>query len=463
MTTTNQPARLPTRLIVGTAFHTPAAGTLEVLADHAFLLEESGAISRLLPPGHPDRATLVEAARTEGTLKELGPQDYLIPGLVDLHVHAPQWPQLGKALDAPLEVWLQKYTFPLEARYADPDFARAVYDDLVATLLALGTTTVLYFGSVDVEPNLILAEACLRYGQRALIGKVAMDHPETCPDFYRDQSAASALADTRAFIARLREMAARAGGDPLVLPVVTPRFIPSCTDELLHGLGALAEELDCHVQTHCSESDWEVGHVRERLGATDCEALERFGLLTDRTVLAHSNFVTDGDLTLMKAKGAAAAHCPMSNAYFANAVFPMRKAMEKGVEVGLGTDISGGFSASLFDAARHALMASRDACNGTDPALPQEVRGSGEKPLTTLETFWLATAGGGKALSLPIGQFAEGYRFDALVVRAGTPGSAFRTWPGSDTAEEIFEKLVLTADRSAISEVWVDGKRRLAA
>lgn len=453
----------PALVLTGTAFHTPGPAALEVLEDHAFVLDESGALARVLPPGHPERPALVEAARAAGRLKELGADDYLIPGLVDLHVHAPQWPQLGKALDAPLEVWLQKYTFPLEARYADPDFARAVYDDLVATLLALGTTTVLYFGSVDVEPNLILAEACLRHGQRALIGKVAMDHPQTCPDFYRDHSAESALAGTRDFITRLREMAARAGGEPLVLPVVTPRFIPSCTDELLHGLGALAQELDCHVQTHCSESDWEVGHVQERLGATDCAALERFGLLTDRTVLAHSTFVTDGDLTLMKAKGAAAAHCPMSNAYFANAVFPMRKALEKGVEVGLGTDISGGFSASLFDAARHALMASRDACNGTDPVLPQEARGSGEKPLSTIETFWLATAGGGKALSLPIGQFAEGYRFDALIVRAGAPGSAFRTWPGSDTAHEIFEKLVLTADRTAIAEVWVDGKQRLAA
>lgn len=457
------PLPAPARVLLGTAFHTPARDRLEVLEDHAFLLAPDGGIAALLPPGHPDRPAVVEAARAAGTLETLGPDDLLIPGLVDLHVHAPQWPQLGKALDEPLEVWLQKYTFPMEARFADPDFAAEVYDDLVATLLANGTTTALYFGSVDVEPNLILAEACLRHGQRALVGKVAMDDPATCPDYYRDADAAAALAATRDFITRLRALAARPDRAPLVLPVITPRFIPSCTDALLEGLGAMAAELDCHIQTHCSESDWEVGHVHDRLGCTDCEALSRFGLLRERTVLAHSNFITEGDMALMHEAGSAVAHCPLSNAYFANAVFPLRQALDAGVRVGLGTDVSGGFSASLFDTARQALMASRIAASGSDPALPPDRRGPGTAPLSTVETFWLATAAGGEALSLPIGQFTTGHQFDALVIRANTPGSPFRRLGPPDTPAELFEKLVLTADRGAIAQVWVAGQRRSPA
>lgn len=375
-----------TRVVLGTAFHTPAPDRLEVLEGHAFVLGEDGKIARVLAPDHADHGPAVAAAQAADRLTRLEADAFLVPGMVDLHVHAPQWPQLGKALDEPLEIWLDRYTFPLEAKFADAAFARETYDDMVGTLLALGTTTAVYFGSVDVEPNVILAETCLRHGQRALVGKVAMDHPETCPPGYRDASAGDALDATRRFVARVRALAGTE--NPLVLPVITPRFIPSCTDELLAGLGALAAELDCHVQTHCSESDWEVGHVHDRLGQTDCEALDGFGLMTPRTVLAHSNFVTGDDLGIMRRTGAAVAHCPMSNAYFANAVFPMRRALDEGVEAGLGTDISGGFSASLFDAARHALMASRHACGGTDPARPPQARGSAERPLSTIETFW---------------------------------------------------------------------------
>lgn len=446
------------RVITGTAFHTPARDRLEVLEDHAFVLDATGTITQMLPAGDARRTELVEAARSRGVLEELPKGSFLIPGLVDLHIHAPQWPQLGKALDAPLEVWLHKYTFPMEARFADTAFAAEVYDEMVATLLAHGTTTAVYFGSVEVEPNLVLAEACLRHGQRALIGKVAMDDPDNCPPYYRDDSAQAGLDATRRFITELRQMA---GEDPLVLPVVTPRFIPSCSDELLAGLGALAKELDCHVQTHCSESDWEVGHVAARLAQTDCEALSGHGLLTERTVLAHSNFITEDDMGLLCAHGSAVAHCPMSNAYFANAVFPLRQALERGVKVGLGTDISGGFSPSLFDAARHALMASRHAASGTDPSLPPEARGPGSRPLSTVETFWLATASGGAALDLPIGQFAPGYRFDALAIEANAPGSGFRHYAALDAPEDCFEKLVLTADRGAIARIWVDGTPRL--
>lgn len=442
------------QVISGNAFHTPRRGQLEVLEGCVIAVDMLGKIVSVTRPGNPGHSAVLKDAAAADKLELLPENTYLIPGLVDLHIHAPQWPQLGKALDAPLEDWLHQYTFPLEAKFADPAYAWEVYDDLVSTLLAHGTTTAVYFGSVDLKSNVILAEACLRHGQRAVIGKVAMDHPETCPEDYRDASAEDAISKTRDFIRALRDL--QSNRETLVHPAITPRFIPSCTNALLHGLGALAGEADCRVQTHCSESDWEVAHVRDRLGKTDTEALSDFGLLTDKTVLAHANFITSGDMDRIAAAGSAIAHCPLSNAYFANAVFPARQALERGLKLGLGTDISGGFSPSLFDAARIALVASRHAASGTDPSAPADVRGSGEAPLSTTDVFWLATKGGGEAVDLPVGAFAEGYHFDALAVRAHAASSGFRI-NSTDTPQDIFEKLVLTAGASSIARVWVAG------
>lgn len=445
----------PSLVIQGTAFHTPERGRIDVIENCAIAVALDGTIEAVLRPEAGEYHELIGAAESRSVLKRLDPESYLIPGLIDLHIHAPQWPQLGKALDAPLEDWLQTYTFPLEAKFADLDFARAVYDDLVRTLLVHGTTTAVYFGSVDLQANVILAQTCLRHGQRAVVGKVAMDHADQCPDYYRDESAASALEDTRRFIEAVRQM--KQDDPPLVLPAITPRFIPSCTDTLLHSLGALAAETGSHVQTHCSESDWEVAHVHDRLGQTDAQALDGFGLLTGRTILAHSNYITGTDMTLLADRGAAIAHCPLSNAYFANAVFPVRDALDTGIDIGLGTDISGGFSPSIFDAARYALVASRHACSGTDPMLPAESRGTACAPLSAAEAFWLATAGGGQSLSLPIGLFRTGYYFDALCIRSNSPQSPFRVDTAMDSPADIFEKLVLTSDRPCIEDVWVNG------
>ncbi len=338
----------------------------------------------------------------------------MLPGFVDLHVHAPQYAQLGQALDVPLEVWLDKYTFPLEARYADLDFARPRYTALVADLLASGTTTALYFATVDEAPTRLLADICLAKGQRGLIGKVAMDDPDSCPEYYRDASADAAIAATRSLIDYIRAHPDNAAGR--VLPVVTPRFIPSCTDEVLQGLGRLAAECDCHIQTHCSESDWAHHHGLARFQATDTASLDGFGLVTRKTVLAHSNFITAADMNLIAARGGAVAHCPLSNAYFAGAVFPLRRALEKGIHVGLGTDISGGPSASMFDAARLAVVASRLLESGVDADLPATSRGWPQSRIDMATAFHLATAGGGIALDLPIGRFEVGCHFDAMVI-----------------------------------------------
>ncbi len=292
--------------IRGTAFHAPRLGALEVLEDALIEVAGDGAVGSVTLPSDPSFAALKSAAEAAGRLTTLAAGQYLLPGLVDLHIHAPQFPQLGKALDLPLAEWLLKNTFPLEARYADVGFARRVYTALVETLLANGTTTALYFATIHNEASAALAEICLDKGQRALVGRVAMDHPGECPDYYRDRSAEAAVDATRAFIDQIRGM--RGNAEARIRPVVTPRFVPACTDRLLDGLGRLAEECGCAVQTHCSESDWEHSHVLARFGRTDAAALAGFGLLTSRTILAHANFIAGRDLDLIAAAGAGIAH-----------------------------------------------------------------------------------------------------------------------------------------------------------
>ncbi|MET3793665.1 guanine deaminase [Aquamicrobium terrae] len=445
--------------LAATAFHTPERGILEVLEKHLFSIDAEGRIADILSPADDGYEQKKEAARAERTLVELAAGQFLLPGLIDLHIHAPQWPQMGKALDVPLEVWLQKYTFPLEAKYADLDFARTVYADLVDGLIANGTTTALYFATIHGPASLALAEICLAKGQRALIGKVVMDDPVQCPDFYRDADATTAIKETEQFIEAVRALAP--GKRPLVQPVITPRFIPSCTDEALKGLSHLAARYDCHVQTHCSESDWAKTFVEDRFGQSDAASLDGFGLLTRRTILAHSNFIDEEDMNLIAARGAGIAHCPLSNAYFANAAFPLRAALDRHMHVGLGTDISGGYSPSLFDGCRHALSTSRMLQSGVHAHLPPQERGLPGAPINHCEAFWLATAGGAQALDLPTGSFRRGLEFDALLLDTRVAHSDIHIYDGYDTPEDVFQKIVLNATHGNIAKVWVSGREIL--
>jgi len=440
------------RAYLATFLHTPERGQLEVLRDTLIVAGDDGNILGVHSAQDPGVDALIRRFTAAGTLVALREGQYLLPGLVDLHVHAPQWPQRGLALDLPLEDWLQAHTFPLEARYADARFAATVYASLVDGLLANGTTTAMYFGTIHLEATQILADICLEKSQRALIGRVAMDDPVQCPPYYRDPSAGVAEEETRAFIRYVHALPGN--GQGLILPVITPRFIPSCSDELLEKLGALVAETGCHVQTHCSESDWEHRYVLERMRISDASALAKFGLLSRRTILAHGNFLGDDDLEVLAAHGSGIAHCPLSNVYFSDAVFPLRRVVERGVHVGLGSDIAGGSSPSILDNARHAIVASRMLECGVDPALARAARRRPDSRIDALTAFWLATVGGGIALELNVGLFRPGYQFDAMLIDTTAPNSNLQLAAG-DTPEQILQKIIYAAGRANIRDVWV--------
>ncbi|ELJ3714854.1 guanine deaminase [Escherichia coli] len=445
-------------VVKGSAYTASSPDDFHYMRDAIFCVDHHGYISDIYMPQHGKYSTVINIARSEGYLYELKRGQYIIPGFIDLHIHAPQWPNLGKALDRPLEQWLQQYTFPLEARYADLDFAQKTYNHLVSTLLSHGTTTAVYFATVHRESSLELGKICLELGQRALIGKVAMDDVNNCPDYYRDCSAEHAISETRRFIRELLALPGNEKGN--ILPVITPRFIPCCSDELLSGLGKIAKETGCHIQTHCSESDWEHNFVIERYGVTDSQALYNYGLMTSKTILAHCNHISDDDMSIIESVSAGIAHCPLSNFYFANSVFPLRQVLNKNINIGLGSDISAGHSPSIFEACRHAITASKALNDGVNSQLSSEVRGYTGSSVSFREAFWLATGGGGKVLDLPIGQLRKGYFFDAMVIDTNGPDSDIIIYD-DDTTEDILQKLIYNTQRNNICKVWVNGENVL--
>ncbi|MGX6992339.1 guanine deaminase [Vagococcus penaei] len=440
------------QIIKGTAFTSQSKTMVNSLVDVLFCINEEGIIEKIISPEEPNYQQVLVAAKSDGILKELASSEYLLPGFIDLHVHAPQWPQAGLALDRPLHDWLNTYTFPLEAKYADVEFAEKVYSHLVDRLLSLGTTTALYFATVHKEASVVLAKTCATKGQRGLVGKVVMDHPNENPSYYRDASTEQALSDTEAFIQEVQELnqTTKQG----VYPVVTPRFIPSCTDEALQGLGQLAEKYDTHIQSHCSESDWEHQYAYNRYGKSDTEMLHSFGLLTDKSVMAHAGLLSDADMQQFADTGAAVAHCPISNAYFGNAVTRVKQLMDDyQVKVGLGSDISGGFSPSLYDNLKQAVISSRMLEDGVNPLLSAEQRGKAESRLSLNEVFYLATVGGGEALSLPIGKLDVGYAFDAQIIDV----TRFPFIEETDL-DEVFQKSLYLTESEDIKQVFVQGE-----
>lgn len=371
-------------------------------------------------------------------------------------------PHLITATDRPLmgpDGWLDHYTFPAERSLRDDtQKANSVYDAVVTTTLQAGTTTAVYYATLDLEPSKVLVDAALRNRQRALVGKVCMDR--NSPSDYV-QSLEQNVQETVALIEYIHEKAGKEIASeeldyvlPLVMPVVTPRFIPTCTPELMQQLGAIAKQYNCHVQSHISESLDEVEFSRhldattdlgDGVGRTDAEIFDSHSLLTNRCIMAHGVHLSDDCLDRMKQRGSAVAHCPLSNFFFAGgAPLQCRKLMERQVKIGLGTDVAGGYSPSMMNSARTAVVASRALQNDTSN-------------LDYRHAFYLATLGGAEALGLEerIGTLCAGMEFDAIVLSASSPIQIFDT----DTVQDVFQKLCTLGDDRHVTQVYVQGKR----
>lgn len=390
----------------------------------------------------------------------------------DTHIHASQYPNAGIFGKSTLLDWLITYTFPLESSlgsvkspmYKDlPEppnpLARAkmVYNRIISKTLAHGTTTASYYATIDVSATNLLADIAFKKGQRAYIGRVCMDRPETCPDYYRDESTEETIANTKASIEHCKYL------DPsgeLLAHIITPRFAPSCLPETLTQLGALAKDEDIRVQTHISENLNEVKLVKSIFPdqATYAEVYDHHGLLTPRTILAHAVHLSKEEMQLIKKRKTKVSHCPASNSALGSGLCPVRAMLDEGIEVGLGTDMSGGYSPSILDSARNACIVSRHVgfLNG----------GNSRYNLGVAEALWLGTMGGAKVVGMEgrLGGFEEGMLWDVQEIAMGAIQS---DGEGDDNGVDVFgweswedrvAKWVWNGDDRCVQRVWVGGR-----
>ncbi|XP_069778804.1 guanine deaminase isoform X2 [Narcine bancroftii] len=372
-------------------------------------------------------------------------KEFFIPGLIDTHIHASQFQNMGIGLDLPLLQWLTKYTFPIEARFKDLNFAEDIYTKVVKRTLRNGTTTACYFATIHTESTLKLCDIIDKFGQRAFVGKVCMDINDNFAEY--KETTHESVKETERFVAELDKQKY-----PLVRPIVTPRFVISCTSELMKQLGSFASTNNLNIQSHISESQAEIDAVKKIFPKCKnyTDVYDTHNLLNDKTIMAHGVYLSDEELKLFKRKGASIAHCPNSNISLCSGLMDVRNALNHKVNVGLGTDVSGGYSPSMLDAVRKAV----DVSNSLSISSP------GYERLSYKEAFRLATLGGSKALGLDklTGNFEVGKDFDAVLINTSVPSSPFEVYP-EDTILDIFQKFLFLGDDRNMEEVYVAGKR----
>ena len=323
----------------------------------------------------------------------------LIPAMNDMHVHASQYRNQGIAMDLELLPWLENYTFPEEMKYTDEAYARRMYSRFVRDLWRFGTMRACVFATVHTESTRLLMHLFQEAGMGALVGKVAMNR--NCPDGLIE-SVDEMVSGTEALISEFNSP------DGLVRPIITPRFVPSCTPDMLKACGELAAQYGLPVQSHLSENTSEIAWVQslEKESTSYGDAYDRYGLFGQTpTVMAHCVWTAGEELELMKRRGVMVAHCPTSNLNIASGLAPIRTFIEEDVPVGLGSDISGGHDLNIFRMMVFAIQVSK--------AVYQRDH---SKPFLTLsEAFWLATKSAGRFFGR-VGSFEHGYEFDALVI-----------------------------------------------
>lgn len=365
----------------------------------------------------------------------------IVPGLVDLHIHAPQYTFRGTGMDLELMDWLQQQAFPEEARFESLDYAERAYEIFARQLQKSATTRAVVFGTRHTPATEILMEKLERTGLKTFVGKVNMDR--NAPKPLAEESPAASAEDTLRWLEDIQ------GRFERTKPILTPRFIPSCSRELLGKLGEIRQKYDLPVQSHLSENPGEIAQV-ERLFPEEKSyghCYERFGLLTENTIMAHCVYSKAEEVALLKERGVFVAHCPASNTNLASGIAPIRAYLDGGLRVGLGSDVAGGQTESIFRAITDAIQMSK---------LYWRLVDSRCAPLCFAEGFYLATLGGG-AFFGKVGSFEPGYEFDALVLDE----SAMPRWSGMSPRQRLEQYAYLEKGGDPLRAKFVSGRQIL--
>lgn len=378
--------------------------------------------------------------------KDITVYDYsgklIIPGLIDLHLHAPQYSYRGTGMDLELLEWLNAYTFPEEANYINADYALKAYSIFVKDLYKSPTTRACIFGTVHREATQILMDMLEKTGMKTMVGKVNMDR--NCPDYIKEESVEQSIEDTIWLI----EYATKNYKN--TVPILTPRFIPTCSDELMSSLGELKERYKLSLQSHLAENRAEIEWVSQLCPNTDSytDAYEKLGSFKQpgKTIMAHCVYLSETEEEQLKKKEVYIAHCPESNQNIASGIAPIRKYLNKELKIGIGSDVAGGSSLSLFRAMACAIQSSK---------MYWRLMDTNAKPLAIEEAFYLATKGGGEFFG-KVGSFEVGYQMDAVVLNDENLESSMSFSP-----RERLERMIYLGENEPILAKYVHGKRIL--
>lgn len=335
----------------------------------------------------------------------------ILPGMVDLHIHAPQHAFRGTSMDLELMDWLERYTFPEEERYEDLDYARRAYTMFADAMKRSATTRACIFATRHRAATELLMELMEQSGLVSYVGKVNMDREAS--EGLLEESADVSAYTTFGWINATKNKFER------TYPILTPRFIPCCTDKLMEELREIQMTYGIPVQSHLSESRGEIDFVRslrpdDAFYGESYDKYDLFGRNDDvgthfGTVMAHCVWSSDEEVELMRKNGVFVAHCPASNMNLSSGIAPIRKYIGRGLNIGLGSDVAGGHSDSIFRAITDAIQVSKMYFRMVD---------SRYAPLVFSEAFYLATKGGG-AFFGKVGSFERGYELDAVVIDDG--------------------------------------------
>ncbi|MBR5470626.1 MAG: amidohydrolase family protein [Oscillibacter sp.] len=418
-------------ILKGNIVSAPELGKLDV-TEHGYLVAGDGIICGVF-------AQLPE--QYAGAPVEDCGDALIVQSFADLHLHAPQYPMLGTGMDLQLLDWLNTYTFPTEARFADVDYARTIYRQLAAELISGGTTRVCMFSSLHTDATLVLMEELEKAGVTGYVGKVNMDR-NAAPGVLEETTEES-KAET------LRWLEA-CGQFKYIKPMLTPRFTPSCTDELMAFLGKLSAEKKLPVQSHLSENQKEIAWVREL--HPDCtqywETYAKFGLWDDRTLMAHCVWSDARERKAMKDAGVTVVHCADSNVNVCSGAAPVRVMLDEGLKVALGSDIAGGDHLNMFDVVTSAIRTSKTV----------HVRDNWETPFLTVPEGWYLGTSAGAAYFGEKPGFAVGNPLHAIVLADDALPQ-----PHPLTPAERLERCVYRRQKDAVRAVWSAGRKVYSA
>ena len=424
-------------ILKGNVCHTPEASALE-LCENAYLVcvdGRSAGIFDTLPAEYED-------------LELIDYSDKLIlPGMVDLHIHAPQYAFRGMCMDLELMDWLNRYTFPEEEKYEELEYAERAYSIFVDAMKRGATTRACIFATRHRFATELLMEKMEESGLVSYVGKVNMDREAS--EKLTEESAEISAYTTFGWINATKDKFEN------TKPILTPRFIPCCTDKLMEELREIQMTYGIPVQSHLSESKGEIDFVNflrpdNAFYGDSYNEYDLFGKNDDndtdvKTVMAHCVWSTDEEVELMRRNGVFVAHCPASNMNLTSGIAPIRKYLDLGLNVGLGSDVAGGHSDSLFRAITDAIQVSKMYFRLVDESC---------KPLVFSEALYVATKGGGKFFG-EVGSFEKGYELDAVVL-----DDSVLAHPQELTLAERVERAVyLGLDEKGIEAKYVAGRK----